>query len=122
MPNLIQSLSGDDDPESDQSPSDMRSNSPSSPFTTPVISTPGGLLEASSMGESITETMQESHHTDVSMEQHNAEADGTTVGADLSSFTLTDNENPIFITGDDGTVYQVAGQNEQGQTILLTQG
>ncbi|CAG9865242.1 unnamed protein product [Phyllotreta striolata] len=41
---------------------------------------------------------------------------------DMSSFTLTDNDNPIFITGDDGTVYQVAGQNEQGQTILLTQG
>lgn len=44
------------------------------------------------------------------------------VTTDLSSFTLADNENPIFITGDDGTVYQVAGQNEQGQTILLTQG
>jgi hypothetical protein len=27
----------------------------------------------------------------------------------------------MFITGDDGTVYQVAGQNEEGQTILLTQ-
>ncbi|XP_072387482.1 uncharacterized protein Chro isoform X3 [Diabrotica undecimpunctata] len=41
---------------------------------------------------------------------------------DMSSFTLNDNDHPIFITGDDGTVYQVAGQNEQGQTILLTQG
>lgn len=45
-----------------------------------------------------------------------------TLSPDMSSFTLADNENPIFITGDDGTVYQVAGQNEQGQTILLTQG
>lgn len=55
--------------------------------------------------------------------EHTTDTDGTgAVGADLSSFTLTDNENPIFITGDDGTVYQVAGQNEQGQTILLTQG
>ncbi|XP_060529547.1 uncharacterized protein LOC132703984 isoform X2 [Cylas formicarius] len=42
--------------------------------------------------------------------------------ADLSTFTMADSENPIYITGDDGTVYQVAGQNEQGQTILITQG
>ncbi|XP_044755585.1 uncharacterized protein LOC123314381 [Coccinella septempunctata] len=43
--------------------------------------------------------------------------------ADISSFAaLGDGEAPIFITGDDGTVYQVAGQNEQGQTILITQG
>ncbi|XP_018565583.1 uncharacterized protein LOC108906725 isoform X2 [Anoplophora glabripennis] len=50
------------------------------------------------------------------------EAGANNVTTDISSFTLTDNENPIFITGDDGTVYQVAGQNEHGQTILLTQG
>lgn len=41
---------------------------------------------------------------------------------DWSSFTMADGDNPIYITGDDGTIYQVAGQNEQGQTILITQG
>ncbi|XP_066146857.1 microtubule-associated protein futsch isoform X1 [Euwallacea fornicatus] len=41
---------------------------------------------------------------------------------DWSSFTMADNDNPIYVTGDDGTIYQVAGQNEQGQTILITQG
>ncbi|CAH0554500.1 unnamed protein product [Brassicogethes aeneus] len=47
----------------------------------------------------------------------------TAAEADLgAAFALGDNEQPIFITGDDGTVYQVAGQNEQGQTILITQG
>ncbi|KAJ8966970.1 hypothetical protein NQ314_003193 [Rhamnusium bicolor] len=50
------------------------------------------------------------------------DASENTMTTDISSFTLADNENPIFITGDDGTVYQVAGQNEHGQTILLTQG
>lgn len=79
------------------------------------------------MGESMTETMQEPmpEHTPGEPTEHhmsaNSDTDGA-VSADLSSFTLADNENPIFITGDDGTVYQVAGQNEQGQTILLTQG
>lgn len=93
------------------------------------MSTSTGLLESSAMSESMAEPMQETmpeHATESAMEQHNAnttEADGSgAVSADLSSFTLADNENPIFITGDDGTVYQVAGQNEQGQTILLTQG
>lgn len=32
---------------------------------------------------------------------------------DWSSFTMADSENPIYVTGDDGTIYQVAGQNEQ---------
>lgn len=27
-----------------------------------------------------------------------------------------------FVTGDDGTIYQVAGKDEQGQTILISQG
>ncbi|XP_063924622.1 uncharacterized protein LOC135138567 [Zophobas morio] len=44
-----------------------------------------------------------------------------TVEADLSTFTLATTDRPMFITGDDGTVYQVAGQNEEGQTILVTQ-
>nr|CAI5840277.1 unnamed protein product [Callosobruchus analis] len=46
----------------------------------------------------------------------------TLTAGELGTFTLADSDNPIFITGDDGTVYQVAGQNEHGQTILLTQG
>ncbi|RZC37460.1 titin [Asbolus verrucosus] len=49
------------------------------------------------------------------------EAPVATVEADLSTFTLAAGDRPMFITGDDGTVYQVAGQNEEGQTILLTQ-
>lgn len=92
------------------------------------MATATGLLEAAAIDETLSESMQDSitgHATEESMDHQNAasEADvANAVGADLSSFTLTDNENPIFITGDDGTVYQVAGQNEQGQTILLTQG
>lgn len=91
------------------------------------MSTPTGLLESSAIAEAMTGSMQESMAENPSEEsldennQQSAEGEGA-VSADLSSFTLTDNENPIFITGDDGTVYQVAGQNEQGQTILLTQG
>ena len=29
---------------------------------------------------------------------------------------------PLLISGEDGTIYQVAGKNEQGQTILIAQG
>lgn len=42
---------------------------------------------------------------------------------DLSTLTeLNETETPLIITGEDGTIYQVAGQNEQGQTILISQG
>lgn len=42
---------------------------------------------------------------------------------DLASLAeLSDAESPLIITGEDGTIYQVAGQDEQGQTILISQG
>ncbi|KAF5296354.1 hypothetical protein FQR65_LT10246 [Abscondita terminalis] len=41
---------------------------------------------------------------------------------DLTTFNLADSETPLLITGDDGTIYQVAGQNEEGQTILISEG
>lgn len=42
---------------------------------------------------------------------------------DLSSLTeLNEPETSLIITGEDGTIYEVAGQNEQGETILISQG
>lgn len=37
---------------------------------------------------------------------------------------LTDDGQQLiqFVTGEDGTIYQVAGKNEQGQTVLIAQG
>ncbi|XP_044271976.1 uncharacterized protein LOC123015941 [Tribolium madens] len=43
-----------------------------------------------------------------------------TVDPDGSTMTFAAADRPMYITGDDGTVYQVAGQNEEGQTILVT--
>lgn len=41
---------------------------------------------------------------------------------DLTTLSeLNESETPLIITGEDGTIYQVAGQNEQGQTILISQ-
>lgn len=42
-----------------------------------------------------------------------AESGTATEQTDWSSFTMADGDNPIYVTGDDGTIYQVAGQNEQ---------
>lgn len=41
--------------------------------------------------------------------------------SELNTLSLNENETPLLITGEDGTIYQVAGQNEDGQTILITQ-
>lgn len=115
MPSLI----GDDESIPSPPPVAEVAKSPTPPpaplpITTvsPVVDTPPPLAAASPV-ETPVETP---------IEPVAAEAAATNVTTDISSFTLTDNENPIFITGDDGTVYQVAGQNEHGQTILLTQG
>lgn len=43
-------------------------------------------------------------------------------GNNLQSI-IGDSDAPVtIVTGEDGTVYQVAGKNEQGQTILIPQG
>lgn len=42
---------------------------------------------------------------------------------DITSFAaIANSDTPILLTGEDGTIYQVAGQNEDGQTILISQG
>ncbi|CAH1119165.1 unnamed protein product [Phaedon cochleariae] len=80
--------------------------------------------EADEHQEEQEAVQQQQVDVNVSQQQQHVSQDdqAASLAPDMSTFTLADNENPIFITGDDGTVYQVAGQNEQGQTILLTQG
>lgn len=47
----------------------------------------------------------------------------TDLAANPEELQLLANENLIqFVTGDDGTIYQVAGKNEEGHTILIAQG
>lgn len=47
--------------------------------------------------------------------------DGTGAG-EIQQMMVNEDGSPILVTGEDGTVYQVAGKNEQGQTILIAQG
>lgn len=40
----------------------------------------------------------------------------------LQQLLTNDDGSPMLVTGEDGTVYQVAGKNEQGQTVLVAHG
>lgn len=57
-------------------------------------------------------------------EEEEAQAQAAAVAATTQIHELIQNEDgsPVIITGDDGTVYQVAGKNAEGQTLLITQG
>lgn len=46
----------------------------------------------------------------------------TTLSDTTTTITLPETGEPLMITGEDGVVYQVAGQNEEGQTLLVAQG
>lgn len=48
--------------------------------------------------------------------------DGTAGAGEIQQMMVNEDGSPILVTGEDGTVYQVAGKNEQGQTILIAQG
>lgn len=49
---------------------------------------------------------------------------GSTEATDmiLSDASELASDAPLMITGEDGTIYQVAGQDENGQTLLVAQG
>uniref|UniRef100_A0A182QNZ3 Chromo domain-containing protein n=1 Tax=Anopheles farauti TaxID=69004 RepID=A0A182QNZ3_9DIPT len=58
-------------------------------------------------------------------EEKKPDTDGGAAGeADTQVQQLLTNEDgsPIFMAGEDGTLYQVAGKNAEGQTILIAQG
>lgn len=82
------------------------------PTTTAVINMPL-LTETEQDNTSVAVQIQETEQNQVIQQVENT---------DLNTFSLADTDSPLLITGEDGTIYQVAGQNEDGQTILITQG
>lgn len=82
------------------------------PATTAVINMPL-LTESEADNTAVAVQIQDNETNQVIQQVENT---------DLNSFSLADAESPLLITGEDGTIYQVAGQNEEGQTILITQG
>ncbi|XP_022918456.1 uncharacterized protein [Onthophagus taurus] len=72
--------------------------------------------------EPSTSTIQDQIEQQPSTSQHQII---TTVPAQQEATTAEvatlESETPLLITGEDGTIYQVAGQNEEGQTILIAQ-
>lgn len=74
---------------------------------------------AKQQAEQQQQQQDEQQQNDVEMaEQANAG------GAAMQHIQPMTNEDgtPILVTGEDGTVYQIAGKNEEGQTILISQG
>ena len=61
---------------------------------------------------------------DGEVHEEQTEAEGESQGEQQQIHQLLTNEDgsPIFITGEDGTIYQVAGKNAKGETILISTG
>ena len=56
-------------------------------------------------------------------EEAAAAAAGSNVNStEIHELIQNEDGSPVMVTGEDGTVYQVAGKNAEGQTLLLTQG
>ncbi|CAO1428147.1 unnamed protein product [Diamesa hyperborea] len=61
---------------------------------------------------------------DGEVHEEQTEVEGENQGEQQQIHQLLTNEDgsPIFITGEDGTIYQVAGKNAKGETILISTG
>lgn len=87
------------------------------------------LIDASHLEQSVNEIKKEGEDIAMNADQlHQLQQSGGIV-TDQESFQqiLAASEDGgqqliQFVTGEDGTIYQVAGKNEQGQTILIAQG
>lgn len=98
------------------------------PVTGKLISKTEGTATASGSVEDDSELQRLlTSEEEAAAEALAAAAAGGAGGASMEStqiHELIQNEDgtPVMITGDDGTVYQVAGKNAEGQTLLFTQG
>lgn len=88
------------------------------------------LIDASHLEQSVNEIKKEGEDIVMNADQlHQLQQSGGIV-TDQESFAQQilaasdDGSQQLiqFVTGEDGTIYQVAGKNEQGQTILIAQG
>lgn len=88
------------------------------------------LIDASHLDQSVNEIKKEGEDMVMNADQlHQLQQSGGIV-TDQESFAQQilaasdDGSQQLiqFVTGEDGTIYQVAGKNEQGQTILIAQG
>lgn len=50
------------------------------------------------------------------------ETDLTNADTTIQQVMTNEDGTPLLVTGEDGTIYQVAGKNAEGQTILIAQG
>lgn len=87
------------------------------------------LIDASQLEQGVNEIKKEGEDIVMNEEQlHQLQQSGSIV-TDQEGFqqilaASDDGSQQLiqFVTGEDGTIYQVAGKNEQGQTILIAQG
>lgn len=87
------------------------------------------LIDASHLEQSVNEIKKEGEDIVMNADQlHQLQQSGGIV-TDQEGFqqilaASDDGSQQLiqFVTGEDGTIYQVAGKNEQGQTILIAQG
>lgn len=87
------------------------------------------LIETAQMEANVNEIKKESEDIVMSEDQIQQlhQSGGIVTDQDGIQQILAANEDGSqqliqFVTGEDGTIYQVAGKNEQGQTVLIAQG
>lgn len=87
------------------------------------------LIDTTQLEQSVSEIKKESEDIVMNEEQLQQlqQAGGIVTDQDGIQQILAASEDGSqqliqFVTGEDGTIYQVAGKNEQGQTILIAQG
>lgn len=87
------------------------------------------LIDASQLEQSVNEIKKEGEDIVMNEEQLQQLQQSGVITTDQEGLQqiLASHEDGTqqliqFVTGEDGTIYQVAGKNEQGQTILIAQG
>lgn len=87
------------------------------------------LIDASHLEQSVNEIKKEGDDIGMNADQlhHLQQSGGIVTDQDGFQQILAASDDGgqqliQFVTGEDGTIYQVAGKNEQGQTILIAQG
>ncbi|XP_063695546.1 uncharacterized protein LOC134826959 [Culicoides brevitarsis] len=111
----------EDDGLPDLFPSEVKVPAPDSPERPLTLCPLTGKVLGRAEGEK-TPPPEEEKEVKEEMKQEMQEGEQMTADTTIQQVMTNEDGSPLLVTGEDGTIYQVAGKNAEGQTILIAQG
>ncbi|XP_055598395.1 uncharacterized protein LOC129747974 [Uranotaenia lowii] len=121
-PAVSQKSPEDDEGIADPFPSNIQNPPPESPSRELTLCPVTGKILGQAEGEPTPVPSPEMQDDKVQTKQEHTQEMQQEQDTQVQQILTNEDGSPIIVAGEDGTLYQVAGKNAEGQTILIAQG